>query len=145
MNEQTYDPEQPLWSIMTKSRGGTVSVVQDLTLEQVRRTYERLDPWYGMHSKCYPVHKDFMDGPGQSVLLGGPGRRSEDGDIEIREVFGPPGWHGFSDGEIQRWPIQIDVYIDRDGNILPDEYQEDIEAAETERMFRAMMNGVSAD
>lgn len=71
-----YDPALPSWSILTKSHGGTVSVIRDLTLEQARQIYERLDPWYGQVS---------FENEGSSMGL-------HNGTIELRQVFGPPGW-----------------------------------------------------
>jgi hypothetical protein len=138
-----YDPEQPLWSIVTKSRDGTVSVVRDLTLEQVRRTYERLDPWYGMHSTQFTVHKDFQQEGRFAFSSGGCGRTSQSGDIEVREVFGPPGWGGFTQGDIDSWPKITHVFTDDKGNILSDEYQNDVEAARSEQFFREMMKSRS--
>lgn len=135
--EKPYDPNAPLWSIMTKSRGGTVSVIRDLTLEQARRTYERLDPWYGQHSDSLVVHKDFVpEGGWHSSMAGRGGITCSDGDIEIREVFGPAGWTEFAPGEIANWPIHHVVYVDADWNILPDEYQEEPELAEHYRIER---------
>lgn len=128
-----YDPEKPSWSIMTKSRGGTVSVIKDLTLEQARRTYERLDEWYGMADTCMSVHPDFLQDGCSGMVSGGACRTCQDSDIEVREVFGPPGWDGFGPGEIERWPKITTVYTDDKFNILPDEYQTDPEAAQHER------------
>ncbi len=82
-----YAPNGQHWSIMTKSYGGTVSVVRGLTLDEARKTYERLDVFYGQIS--YKERGNHASG-GQGV-------------IEIREVFGPPGW-SMDDLNAQRWP-----------------------------------------
>jgi len=130
-----YDPTKPLWSIMTKSRGGTVSVIKDLTEEQARKTYERLDPWYGQHSDYMKVHKDFL---ADGVLGSGYGfgvstyRNLNDGDIEIREVFGPAGWKRF--GGLEHWPKTYAIYTDAQGKILPAEYQEHEDRAASQRL-----------
>jgi hypothetical protein len=129
-----YDPTKPLWSIMTKSRGGTVSVIRDLTLDQVRRTYERLDPWYGMRSRQFSVHKDFLRDGVLAWSSGSAGRMAQDGDIEIREIFGPPGWQSLED--VEQWPKVTTIYTDYEGDILPDEYQENVEAAAWEREYQ---------
>lgn len=117
-----YDPNGPHWFIMTKARNGTVSVIRGLTLEEARRTYERLDPFYGMHSEQFSVHRDFLPEGTLMMLSGGAARWSQDSDIEIREVFGPPGWEGFD--ELDHWPKITTIYTDDKGNILPDGYQE---------------------
>lgn len=112
-----YDPDKPLWSIMTKSRGGTVSVIRDLTLAQARQMYERLDPAYGRHVRPLMVHKDFLPKKVTWSAIGGQGYDISDGDIEIREVFGPEGW------ESKDFLTKVTfVYTDADGKILPDEY-----------------------
>lgn len=121
---QQFDPCKPLWSIMTKSRGGTVSMIRDLTLEEAQKIYERLDPWYGSQTTIATIHEDFLpeDGYATSFARGG-GRTVKDGDIEIREVFGPAGWRGFKG--LKSWPVVVKVYTDGKGDILPDEYQKE--------------------
>lgn len=133
---RTFDASKPLWSIMTKSRGGTVSVIRGLTLVEAAKTYERLDPWYGVSDVSYQVHTDFL--PDGCSFMGGcwSHRICSDGDIEIREVFGPEGWTRFDEGSITHWPKRTIVYTDRDGIILPDEYQTNIDIANRERLFR---------
>lgn len=113
MSEKTWDPTQPHWSIMTKSHGGTVSIVRDLTLEQARQTYERLDPWHGEviyidreNERRTKEWNDSHKGSG-TVMMGssssGRSRSVSNGDIDIREVFGPPGWT-MADLGAQYWP-----------------------------------------
>jgi len=85
---ETFNPNGPHWHIVVQTSGGVVSVIRDLTLEQVRNTYESLDPWRGMVA---------YTGEGVS-------RHGLSSDAKQREVFGPPGWdrnevHGW-----QRWP-----------------------------------------
>lgn len=123
-----YDPTKPLWSIMTKSRAGNVSVIRGLTLEEARRAYERLDPCYGMRSAHKRVHRAFKTRP-CSVSFGSGLYQIQDSDIDVREVFGPAGWTGFGPDEITNWPVFDFVYTDEDGNILPDEYQDSPELA----------------
>lgn len=83
------DEARRAWSILTKSRGGTVSVIRDLTLAECRQMYERLDPWYG-----YSVAGD-----GEVVM-----RHCQESDIEIREVFGPEDWDRSEMSTWQSWP-----------------------------------------
>lgn len=131
-----YDPEKPLWSIMTKSRGGTVSVIRDLTLDQARRTYERLDPFYGQTEETLTVHKDFLEEGCIGMSSGGGACRTvSDGDIEVREVFGPPGWMWFD--ALNYWPKFYPIYTDDKWNVLPDEYQEHPERAAWRRDAQA--------
>lgn len=98
------------WSIMTKSRGGAVSVIRDLTLDEARQTYERLDPWYGYRS----FYKLWPDG----ICRGGASRTAEDGDIEIREVFGPPGWDRSEVSSWPSWPKSTTVRVDEKGDVI---------------------------
>ena len=86
-------------SILTRSVGGTVSVIRDLTLDECRAIYDRLDPWHG-HYYDQPKQQD-----GSGLRTWGMAgvtsmRRVEDGDIEVREVFGPPEWDR---GEMNTW------------------------------------------
>jgi hypothetical protein len=83
-----WNPDEKHWSIMTKSRGGVVSVIRDLTLDEARKVYERLDPWYGVVA---------YSGEGNS-------RHCQDSDIDVREVFGPPGWSQATDLRAAYWP-----------------------------------------
>lgn len=87
MTKSDFDPEGRHWSILTKSRGGVVSVIRDLTLAEVRSVYDRLNPWYGL----------------VAYKGDGVGRNTEESDIILREVFGPPGWTMASLGGA-RWP-----------------------------------------
>lgn len=133
----SYDPEQPHWSIMTKSRGGTVSVIRNLTLREVKQIYERLDPDYGRDLTQFVVHKDFLpEGTLSSVRSAEILPSARDGDIEIRKVFGPPGWEGFAEGEMEDWPKITSVYVDQENKILPDEYQSDPGEARVQRLMR---------
>ncbi|AMX93663.1 MULTISPECIES: hypothetical protein [Mesorhizobium] len=148
MDGQAYDPTQSLWSIMTKSRGGTVSVIRDLTLEQVSKTYERLDPWYGMKTESLMVHKDYLLADTLGIAFSGStsiGRHESDGDIEIREVFGPAGWSGFNAGDVGRWPRLYAIFTDAEGDILPDEFQEHPEIAERYRRQRKVTADLAAE
>lgn len=74
------------WSVMTKTSEGVVSVVRGLTEDEARNVYVRLDPFYGRIS--YP-------GEHNTFTTSGPY-------IEIREVFGPPGWK--MDASWYPWP-----------------------------------------
>lgn len=134
-----YDPTQKDWSIMTKSRGGTVSVIRDLTEELAAKTYERLDPFYGQTCTLVSIHKDFLPENTYGAFSGAPWPTYNDGDIEVREVFGPPGWKWFSKGMVKSWPIYKTVWADANGNILPNEYQENVEEANLKRKEREIM------
>lgn len=108
-----YDPNAPLWSIMTKSHGGTVSVIRGLTLEEARKTYERLDPWYGSVSYIDRAEEErtrkwneehASSGAIMLASFSTHGRSISDGDIDIREVFGPAGWTTADMASWQHWP-----------------------------------------
>lgn len=99
------------WSILTKTRGGTVSVLRDLTLAEAKQIYERLDSWFGVTQTI----KVFPDGTNH---YGGVGRHVQDGDIEIREVFGPPDWNVSEVNSWDHWPKTRYIDVDADGNIL---------------------------
>ncbi len=77
MMTEKFDPTLPHWWIMTKSEGGVVSVIRDLTLRQAQQIYNRFDPFYGLP----PLSA------GSGIMM-----RVNDGDIVLREIFGPPGW-----------------------------------------------------
>jgi hypothetical protein len=91
MSDLPYDPNAPLWSIMTRARNGVVSVVRDLTLDQATKVYEHLDPMYGR------VIEAPRNGSYSYDVPTGPGV------IEQREVFGPYGWSPDSLRDL-RWP-----------------------------------------
>lgn len=98
------DPNQRAWSLMTRSHGGMVSVLRDLTLAECRQTYERLDPWYGHHSVSYESEG------GGSYSSGG--RSVNDGDIEVREVFGPSDWDSSEMSSWSSWPTHELIKLD---------------------------------
>jgi hypothetical protein len=82
---------------MTKTRGGVVSILRDLTLAECRQAYMRLNPDYGMTYTSYEIEG------GGSFSQGG--RRVSDGEVEIREVFGPADWdHAEIRGWDGEWP-----------------------------------------
>lgn len=78
--------QERAYSLVTKSVGGTVSHVRDLDLNQLRQLYEELDPFYGLEAMT--VIDPFT---GQPVVQG-PSVSREPGSIDLRIVFGPPGW-----------------------------------------------------
>lgn len=133
---KAYEPGAPHWSLMTKSRGGVVSVSKGLTYAEVCRMYEALDPHKGEKHEVFAVHDDFKDKDATSDP-DWSGHRSNntwafaprDGDIEMRHVFGPPGWDGFEAGDVNYWPKLVTIFTDAQGKILGDEYQEDAFAA----------------
>jgi len=130
-----YDAESRMWSIMTKSRGGVVSVIRDLTEDQARKTYERLNPRYGEHSEVFTIHQDFLTNGEYSSnrSFGGSSYTiCNDSDIVIREVFGPNGWEWFK--EVETWPKLYFIYTDDKWNVLPDKYQQHPKRAEPIRM-----------
>lgn len=110
--KNSYDPSKPDWSILTKSRGGHVSVVRNLTELEAKKTYERLDPYYGQHMTTY------VSPNGTSVTSGGS-CFADDGQIVLREVFGPPEWKGFTD--LESWPKYRIIKVDELGNLLSPE------------------------
>ena len=102
------------WSIMTKSRAGTVSILRDLTLEECRRTFERLDPWYGQVSTQYEASDPNKRDPNivSGGVSSGSGRTPEAGDIEIREVWGPPDWDRSEMNSWKHWPEFVTIKWD---------------------------------
>lgn len=131
-----FNPNERLWSIMTKSRGGVVSVIRDLTEHEAAKTYERLDTYYGLTKTILLTHKDFITAgmPSRSACVSG--RALSNGDIEIREVFGPTGWTWFADGVIGVWPKFVTVWTNSEGEVLPDDYQDHPNEAQVQRMIR---------
>jgi len=108
-----YDPQAKAWSLMTKSHKGVVSVIRDLTLADARQLYERLDPWYGHHSTQHSIHRDYLKPGVFGAVSGGAGRSVSDGDIEVREVFGPPGWDRTEvDAWGGEWPKITTIWCD---------------------------------
>lgn len=93
------------WTLITKARNGTVSILRDLTLEECRAAYERLDPCYGMIATVYET-KD--GGTTCSSSL----RSVNDGDIEVREVVGPKHWNMKEMNEWQHWPKIEEIKLD---------------------------------
>ncbi len=104
----TFDPTKPHWSIMTKAMNGQVSILRDLTLDEARRTYERLSPQYG-HTVRQFRHPSGTVSSSDFHLC-------SDGDIEIREVFGPPDWDGVLGAD--SWPKFETIDVDENGNPL---------------------------
>ena len=94
---------------MTKARNGTVSVIHGLSLEQARRTYERLDPHYGRTVRQYRHPCGTVSS--SDMLM------CSDGDIEVREVFGPSGWDGIL-GQ-NSWPRFETIDVDENGKPVP--------------------------
>lgn len=94
------------WSLMTKTRKGVVSVLRDLTLDECRRIYHRLNPDYGHTYTSY----ENENGSG-SVSFGG--RHVSDNEMDIREVFGPPDWNSSEVRDWDKpWPKLLSIKLD---------------------------------
>lgn len=65
------------WHILVKTRGGTVSLLKNLTEEVARETMQRLTPYWRR--------------PDVKLPQGGVMYVSQDSDIEQLEAFGPEG------------------------------------------------------
>jgi hypothetical protein len=90
---ESHDPVGRHWTLMTKTYNGVVSILKELTEAEAKAAYTRLDPWYGrVRFKSRGDPSDHM------VIVGSPS------DIEMREVFGPPGWK--MDASWHPWPRQ---------------------------------------
>jgi hypothetical protein len=63
------------WNILTVTRGGTVSLLKNLTEEVARETMQRLTPWY-RRPDCPRGRYSW---------------RGRDSDLEKLEAFGPQG------------------------------------------------------
>src|SRR4051812_42935500 len=86
------DPNGRHWSLMTKTEGGVVSILRDLTLNECRQAYHRLNPDYQHTYTNYAT-----EGGGAMGFHGRPVNKS---DIAQREVFGPPDWNA---SEVDTW------------------------------------------
>lgn len=95
------DPTRKDWSLMVKTRNGTVSLLRDLTLAEVRSAYERLDPFYG------DFYGPIQHMPGGGWIRKGPTRLAEPGDVVQREVIGPAGWDRAEIETWDRWPKDL--------------------------------------
>jgi hypothetical protein len=62
------------WHVLTKTRGGTVSMVRNLPLAEAVKVYGALDPWRGR--------------PSNGMYY------ASAGDIDFREILGPAEWDG---------------------------------------------------
>ena len=113
------DANARAWSLMTKTHGGVVSIVRDLTLAEVRQAYERLDPWYGTVHKRY----FYTDSRGTRIDVtrgnGGCLRAHNHSAIDLREVFGPIDWDRSEIGSWDTWPQHKAVEADPFGRELP--------------------------
>ena len=69
-------------------RRRVVSILRDLPLEQCRAAYEKLDPWWGYVAVEHEMPDGSFRARDGSIVM----RHGQQGDIEIRAVFGPPGW-----------------------------------------------------
>lgn len=106
-----FDPEKPLWSLLTKSRGGTVSILRGLTLREAKAAYNSLSRDYGREILCY--RNEAGDG---WLSVGSQGSISfgdNSGEIVLREVFGPEGWD-FKDVAAywDEWPKFVEIEWD---------------------------------
>lgn len=110
------DANARAWSLLTKTRDGVVSILRELTLDECRRSYQRLNPEYGFTYVFYenpraigsfgtvgpPTTMSGDNGHGGSIGCLGPSRGKET--IELREVFGPPNWDHSEISEWDEWP-----------------------------------------
>ena len=99
-------PERRAWSLVTKTEGGTVSILRDLTLVECRNAYEALDPWRGITAISYQSEE------GGSVSFGEGSRTINAGDIQMREVFGPDDWDRSEMEAWAHWPKHEYIKID---------------------------------
>lgn len=98
-------PDSPRhWSLLTKSRSGVVSILRDLTLDECRQAYCRLNPDYGQTYNSY----DYVYGGCWSHIT----RQFNDGDIVLREAFGPAGWDASETSTWDEWPKYELITID---------------------------------
>lgn len=88
--------DERAWSLLTKTRGGVVSVLRELTLAECKKIYQRLNPNYGVTYTSYEA-----DGGGTFSC---DFRTMSDGEVDIREVFGPDGWDHKEVRGWDEWP-----------------------------------------
>lgn len=131
-----YDKSRKDWSVMTKTYAGVVSYVRGLDLRECVEMYNRLHLRRGEVYWKLEVHPNFerskylVEFPDwlnrdESGYSAGPYMyRVDDTAITTREAFGPEGWEGFEEGDVEEWPQYKPVFVDADGNIAPDELQE---------------------
>jgi hypothetical protein len=94
------NPDAKAWSLLTKTRGGVVSILRDLTLAECRQAYHRLNPQYGVTVTSFKS----LEGGTYTDAVGSllPSH------IEIREVFGPGGWDR---NEVRTWDAPWPKYV----------------------------------
>ena len=92
------------WSLMTKTRGGLVSILRDLTLDECKGAYQRLNPEYGYTWTTYESENGGVWSSQHSIL-------NKD-EIEMREVFGPPGWDVAEVHSWDEWPKRELIKLD---------------------------------
>lgn len=100
------------WSLMTKTKGGVVSILRDLSLSECRQAYKRLNPDYGITKTYYKQHagSNALAVTEQDFSFGG--MEVHDNRIEMREVFGPPGWDRSEIVTWDEWPKSIIIEWD---------------------------------
>lgn len=114
-----YDPKAPDWNVMTRTRGGTVSLLKNLSedearacMQRLRRPFDRGDPWSERAIKEDAYRKaeaeDFArqnppkNGCQQLYSWSTGGRVCSDGDLEQIDCWGPPG------ATLEVWPKPAD-------------------------------------
>lgn len=81
-----FDPTRKDWSLITKSYGGTVSILRNLTLREATELRERLNPFQTSYGPCADAGISYV-AAGMSRTL-----RNDDGDLEEFIILGPEGW-----------------------------------------------------
>ncbi len=107
------DPSARYWTLMTKTEGGVVSILRELTLDECRQAYHRLNPDYQR------TYTNYATEGGGSMSC--DGRTIQDSDIAQREVFGPPGWDASEvDDWDEPWPKIRTIPLDSPEHVMND-------------------------
>lgn len=97
------DIESENWHVMTRSRGGTVSLIKNVSLRVASEIVRNVTPRWPV---LPPGNQNSM------VILGRP----SDGEIVQTEILGPPGWDGCPAAFTHDWRPQ-DVNGQTFGNV----------------------------
>jgi hypothetical protein len=111
-------PSDKAWSLLTKTHGGVVSILRDLTLREVQQAYERLDPSFGcVHRKCFYTNANGVRAPAEVSMHYHDGHGSSKDPITLREVFGPIDWDRKEMANWDRWPKSEEIETDPFGRV----------------------------
>jgi len=95
--------DAPVWSVMTRTRGGTVSLLKNLTyaeaqacMQRLRRPFDSGNPWLmeTIPHKAWAravQEKQLAESGGYYSTSGGHSWHPQDADLEQIECWGPPG------------------------------------------------------